>query len=121
VNKAIMCSCFVATFFHFAYPRFFLQFPLNVVDVGITLEVAATLVPQHLFLPMICAGNMCKAMCGVAAGACNGAINIHWARGSDISDINAKFGAQVRRIRILPILVVIVSHYSSIHFYFPEY
>ncbi len=37
---------------------------------------------------------MCKAICGVAAGACNGAINLHWAKGSDISDINAKFGAQ---------------------------
>ena len=64
-------------------------------DVGITLEVAATLVSQHLFLPMICAGNMCKAICGVAAGACGGAINLYWATGSDISDINAKFGAQV--------------------------
>ncbi len=37
---------------------------------------------------------MCKAVCGVAAGACNSAINLHWAKGSDISDINAKFGAQ---------------------------
>lgn len=64
-------------------------------DVGITLEVAATLVSQHLFLPMICAGNMCKAICGVAAGACGGAINLFWSSGSDISDINAKFGAQV--------------------------
>lgn len=42
-------------------------------------------------------GNMCKAICGVAAGACGGAINLHWAKGSDISDIQAKFGAQVRR------------------------
>ena len=64
-------------------------------DVGITLEVAGTLVPQHLFLPMICVGNMCKAICGVAAGACGGAINLYWSSGSDISDINAKFGAQV--------------------------
>ena len=37
---------------------------------------------------------MCKAICGTAAGACNGAINVHWSKGSDISDINAKFGAQ---------------------------
>lgn len=64
------------------------------VDIGITLEVAAVVVPQSLFLPMISVGTMCKAMCGVAAGACGGAINLHWARGSDISDINAKFGAQ---------------------------
>jgi len=33
-------------------------------------------------------------MCGVAAGACSGAINLHWAKGSNISDISAKFGAQ---------------------------
>lgn len=36
-------------------------------------------------------------MCGVAAGACGGAIELYWAdKGSDISDINAKFRAQVR-------------------------
>jgi hypothetical protein len=64
------------------------------VDIGITLEVAAGQVAPGLFLPMICVGNMCKAICGVAAGACGGAINLHWAVGSDISDINAKFGAQ---------------------------
>jgi hypothetical protein len=64
------------------------------VDVGITLEVTATLFPPAFFLPMICVGNVFKAMCGVAAGACGGSINLHWARGSDISDINAKFGAQ---------------------------
>jgi len=64
------------------------------VDIGITLEVAAAQVPTAFFLPMICVGNMCKAICGVAAGACGGAINLHWATGSDISDISAKFGAQ---------------------------
>jgi Vitamin B6 photo-protection and homoeostasis len=64
------------------------------VDVGITLEIAAVAVPTNLFLPMICLGNMCKAICGVAAGATGGSINLHWAQGSDISDINAKFGAQ---------------------------
>lgn len=64
------------------------------VDFGITLEVMALLVPRAFFLPMISLGNMCKAMCGVAAGACGGSINLHWAKGSDISDINAKFGAQ---------------------------
>mmetsp|Transcript_11752 Transcript_11752/g.24837 ORF Transcript_11752/g.24837 Transcript_11752/m.24837 type:complete len:554 (-) Transcript_11752:1667-3328(-) len=64
------------------------------VDIGITLEVAATLFPKSFFLPCICLGNMFKALCGVAAGATGGSINLHWAKGSDISDINAKFGAQ---------------------------
>ncbi|KAL7560004.1 hypothetical protein ACA910_013498 [Epithemia clementina (nom. ined.)] len=65
------------------------------VDIGITLEVAAAQVPLSFFLPMICVGNMCKAMCGVAAGAVGGSINLYWAaQGTDISDISAKFGAQ---------------------------
>ena len=64
------------------------------VDVGITLEVAAVQAPPALFLPLISVGSMCKAMCGVAAGACSGPINLYWAKGSDISDISAKFGAQ---------------------------
>jgi hypothetical protein len=37
---------------------------------------------------------MCKAICGVAAGAVGGVFNLHWAQGSDIADIQAKFGAQ---------------------------
>lgn len=48
---------------------------------------------------------MCKAMCGVAAGACGGAINLYWAKGSDISDINAKFGAQVGSCGIFMLLL----------------
>eukprot|EP00977_Amphora_coffeiformis_P010877 scaffold2558_cov172-Amphora_coffeaeformis.AAC.8 len=65
-----------------------------ILDVGITLECAAVHFPPAFFLPLISVGNMCKAMCGVAAGACSGPINLHWAKGSDISDISAKFGAQ---------------------------
>jgi hypothetical protein len=65
------------------------------IDVGITLEVLAVQLPTEWFLPMISVGNMCKAVCGVTAGACGGAINVHWAKGgSDISEIQAKFQAQ---------------------------
>ena len=64
------------------------------VDVGITLEVAAPLFPKKWFLALISIANIFKAVCGVAAGSTGGAINLHWAKGSDISDINAKFGAQ---------------------------
>ena len=67
-----------------------------IVDIGITLEVAASSMRQQFFLPTICIASMCKAMCGVAAGACGGAIDLFWAkqRSGDISDINAKFRAQ---------------------------
>jgi hypothetical protein len=58
---------------------------------------------------------MCKAVCGVAAGACGGAINLHWAKGSDISDINSKFGAQVRLFRAR-FFYSIVSSIVAAHF-----
>ena len=36
------------------------------VDVGITLELISTILPNQLFLPAICIGNVFKAICGVA-------------------------------------------------------
>ena len=62
------------------------------VDIGITLEVAAVHVPKEYFLAMLCMGNVCKALCGVAAGATGGAITLYW--GKDISDLSAKAGSQ---------------------------
>ncbi|KAL7531058.1 hypothetical protein ACHAWF_003614 [Thalassiosira exigua] len=74
------------------------------VDVGITLEVLAPCVlnvekGRKWFLPLLCAGNVCKALCGVAAGACGGAMQMHWAKvltGTEegISEVAAKSGAQ---------------------------
>ena len=74
------------------------------VDVGITLEILAPCVLtnprlQGWFLPLLCLGNICKALCGVAAGACGGAIQMYWAvkvMGTEdgISEVAAKGGAQ---------------------------
>jgi hypothetical protein len=54
------------------------------VDFGITLEILAPSVLSNpllcgWFLPLLCLGNICKALCGVAAGACGGALQMHWA------------------------------------------
>lgn len=54
------------------------------VDIGITLEILAPCVLtnptlQGWFLPLLCLGNICKALCGVAAGASGGAIQMYWA------------------------------------------
>ncbi len=74
------------------------------VDIGITLEIIAPSVLSSSelsgwFLPLLCLGNVCKALCGVAAGACGGAINLYWAMklmGTEegISEVSAKIGAQ---------------------------
>ncbi len=54
------------------------------IDFGITLEILAPSVLtipviQGWFLPLLCLGNVCKALCGVAAGACGGALQMYWA------------------------------------------
>ncbi|KAL3805091.1 hypothetical protein HJC23_003319 [Cyclotella cryptica] len=73
------------------------------VDIGITLEIVAPslLATQFSgwFLPLLCMGNVCKALCGVAAGATGGALQMFWAiklTGSEdgISEVSAKNGAQ---------------------------
>jgi len=74
------------------------------VDIGITLEIIAPSVLSSSrlsgwFLPLLCLGNVCKALCGVAAGACGGAMNLFWAMklmGTEegISEVSAKIGAQ---------------------------
>ena len=61
----------------------------GIVDVGITLEMVAPLFPPH-FLLLICLASVCKSMCGIAAGAANGAIVEHWARANNIPDVLAK-------------------------------
>lgn len=35
-------------------------------------------------------GQVCKALCGIAAGSANGAIVEHWARNNNIADVLAK-------------------------------
>jgi len=69
------------------------------VDIGITLEIIAPSLNHKWFLPLLCLGTICKALCGVAAGACGGALQMYWANallGSEegISEIAAKNGAQ---------------------------
>ena len=74
------------------------------VDIGITLEIIAPSVLLYpalkgWFLPLICVANVCKALCGVAAGACSGAFQLYWSMAligtqDGISEVSAKSGAQ---------------------------
>lgn len=50
-------------------------------DVGLTLELLAPLTGPRFFLATTCTANLCKALCGVAAGATRVAISQHFAVG----------------------------------------
>lgn len=84
--------------------RFFAD---TIVDAGILCELCAgSFFPlatsydkakkSHLFcfLGLLASGSVCKALCGVAAGSANSAINLHFAEsGGDIAEIAAKGNA----------------------------
>jgi Vitamin B6 photo-protection and homoeostasis len=71
--------------------RYFADFINN---VGITLEVLAPL-SRMAFLPVLCLASVCKALCGVSAGASGAAINEHWgSKRGNIADVLSKNGAQ---------------------------
>jgi len=63
------------------------------VDVGITLDMLAPLFPKR-FLLLICLSSVCKSLCGISAGAANGAIVEHMAQTNNLAEVLAKGGAQ---------------------------
>jgi hypothetical protein len=66
-------------------------------DLGLALELAAPLGGAAGFLPLTCAANACKAVCGVAAGATRVAISAHFASGRSgalVAEVAAKEGTQ---------------------------
>jgi Vitamin B6 photo-protection and homoeostasis len=82
------------------------------VDLGITLEVAAIQVPKRYFLLMLCGGNICKAVCGVAAGASGVPLLQYW--GKDTADVSAKANAQRTVVGAIGLIVsALFARWSS--------
>ena len=74
--------------------KFWRFFADMINNVGITLELVAPIF-RPLFLPLVCTASICKALCGVAAGASGAAISEHWGfKNGNIADVLAKNGAQ---------------------------
>jgi hypothetical protein len=68
------------------------------LTLGITIEILAPSF-SRMFLPMLCVGNICKALSKVASQACVPALQMFWAMEltqseEAISDIAVKSGAQ---------------------------
>jgi hypothetical protein len=81
--------------------RFFADIANN---VGLGLELAAPLFPGY-FLAVICAGSMCRALTGVAAGATRASLTSHFAREANAADIAAKEASQETCVTLLGMCV----------------
>lgn len=66
----------------------------SINNFGITLDMIAPHFKDH-FLAIICLSSVCKALCGISAGATNAVITQHWGdKYGNVADILAKNGAQ---------------------------
>lgn len=66
----------------------------SINNFGITLDMIAPHFKDH-FLAIICLSSVCKALCGIAAGATNAVIAQHWGdKHGNVADVLAKNGAQ---------------------------
>eukprot|EP00736_Rhodelphis_marinus_P000171 Rmarinus@m.5638 len=70
-------------------------------DVGLTLELFSPLFEGPYFLLAASVGNICKAMCGVAAGATKAAFTHHFAKTNNHADIAAKEGSQETTVNLI--------------------
>jgi hypothetical protein len=74
-------------------------------NLGITLDMIAPLLGKN-FLPVICVASVCKALCGIAAGATNSVIAEHWgSKNGNMADVQAKNGAQHTMVNLLGLMM----------------
>lgn len=66
----------------------------SINNFGITLDMIAPHFKDH-FLAIICLSSVCKALCGISAGATNAVITQHWGdKCGNVADVLTKNGAQ---------------------------
>ncbi|EQC27487.1 hypothetical protein SDRG_14690 [Saprolegnia diclina VS20] len=72
-------------------------------DVGLTLDMLAPFAPRCV-TQILCVSSVCKAMCGVAAGATRSSLTAHFAKTDNMADIAAKEGSQETFVTLLGLL-----------------
>jgi len=73
----------------------------SINNFGITLDMIAPHFKNH-FLAIICVSSVCKALCGISAGATNAVIAQHWGdRHGNVADVLSKNGAQHTVVSLL--------------------
>ncbi|CAM9511514.1 unnamed protein product, partial [Sphacelaria rigidula] len=80
-------------------------------DVGLTFDLVAPVFREHFAL-VSSLGTMCKALCGVAAGATKTSITSHFALRANMADLSAKENAQETAVNVCGMFlgVKVASH-----------
>jgi hypothetical protein len=83
--------------------KFWRLFADVINDVGLTLELLSPTFPEY-FLAIACVGSICRAMCGIAAGATRAALTHHFALRRNHGDIAVKEGTQETAVNLIGML-----------------
>ena len=80
-------------------------------DVGLTLDMFSALVPTRLYLPLLCLSAVCKATCGVSAGASKLCITNHFCLQNNASDVATKEGTQETAVTLVGLIAGMIFSY----------
>lgn len=74
-------------------------------NVGLTLDLVAPMAGSDGFIYVASIAQVCKAMCGVAAGATKAALTVHFSLRDNMADVQAKEGSQETFVTLLGLLM----------------
>jgi hypothetical protein len=74
-------------------------------DAGLTLEMVAPLLGARWFLPCTVAGNVCRSLCGVAAGSTRAALSAHFGARGNVADVQSREGSQETAVTMVGLAV----------------
>eukprot|EP00937_MAST-01D_sp_MAST-1D-sp2_P003416 g3416.t1 len=73
-------------------------------NIGLTLDLLAPMAGEAHFSTVAAIAQLCKSMCGVAAGATKAALTQHFALRGNTADVQAKEGSQETAVTLLGML-----------------
>lgn len=74
-------------------------------DVGLTLDMVSPIVPRYLYLPTLCLSAVCKAACGVSAGATKLCITNHFCLNNNAADVATKENTQETAVTLVGLIM----------------
>eukprot|EP01041_Mallomonas_annulata_P001327 gene1327-2556_t len=74
-------------------------------DVALTLDMLSPVFPQQLYLPIISCSSICKAMCGISAGATKLCITNHLCLANNAGDLAAKENTQETAVTLVGLIL----------------
>jgi len=70
-------------------------------NIGLTLDLASSYLPPHIFLVCASISSICKACCGLVAGATKAKISCHFSINGSISDLTSKESTQETAVALI--------------------